>query len=207
LPLLLNVEEMQTIADQLFVGNKLSCGELRSSNGTRLDLRNIKSPIIVFCSWGDDITPPQQALHWVLDLYDHEDEIVKAGQTIVYCLHQSIGHLGIFVSGSVATKEHREFAQAMDMIDLMPPGLYEAVISGIDEAVENRDLVQGDYLFSLETRTLDDVRKFGGNTPEDDLAFATVARVSEINQGVYSTVVRPAVRAMTTPASACTPAR
>ena len=61
-PVLLNAEEMQAIADQLFVGNKLVSGELHSSSGTRIDLRNIKSPIIVFCSWGDDITPPQQAL-------------------------------------------------------------------------------------------------------------------------------------------------
>jgi pimeloyl-ACP methyl ester carboxylesterase len=201
-PVLLNAEEMQTIADQLFVGNKLVSGELHSSNGLRVDLRNIKSPIIVFCSWGDDITPPQQALYWILDLYDHEDEIVKAGQTIVYCLHQSIGHLGIFVSGKVATKEHEEFANAMDMIDLMPPGLYEAVITGIDENVENPDLVQGGYLLSLEARTLEDIRKVGGNSPEDDLAFATVARVSEITQGVYSTLMRPAVRAMVTEKSA-----
>ena len=90
----------------------------------------------------------------------------------------------------------------MDMIDLMPPGLYEAVITGIDETFENPELVQGGYLFSLETRTLDDIRKLGGNNPEDDLAFATVARVSEINQGVYSTVMRPAVRAMVTETSA-----
>src|SRR6516225_2907541 len=55
---LLGAEEMQSIADQLFVGNKLVSGELHSSNGLRIDLRNIKSPIIVFCSWGDDITPP-----------------------------------------------------------------------------------------------------------------------------------------------------
>jgi pimeloyl-ACP methyl ester carboxylesterase len=201
-PVLMNAGEMQSIADQLFVGNKLAAGELRSSNGLRVDLRNIKSPIVVFCSWGDDITPPQQALDWLLDLYADEDEIVKAGQTIVYCLHQSIGHLGIFVSGKVATKEHGEFAQSMDMIDLMPPGLYEAVITGIDENVENAELVQGDFLFSLETRTLDDIRKLGGNSPEDDVAFATVARVSEINQGVYSNLMRPAVRAMVTETSA-----
>jgi hypothetical protein len=201
-PVLLNAEEMQAIADQLFVGNKLVSGELHSSNGTRVDLRNIKSPIIVFCSWGDDITPPQQALDWILDLYDHENEIVKAGQTIVYCLHQSIGHLGIFVSGKVATKEHGEFAQSMDMIDLMPPGLYEAVITGIDEPVENRELVQGSYLFSLESRTLDDIRKLGGNSREDDLAFATAARVSEITQGAYGTLMRPAVRAIVTETSA-----
>ena len=201
-PVLLNAEEMQAIADQLFVGNKLVSGELHNSDGTRIDLRNIKSPIIVFCSWGDDITPPQQALDWILDLYDHEDEIVKAGQTIVYCLHQSIGHLGIFVSGTVATKEHEEFANAMDMIDLMPPGLYEAVITGIDETVENPELVQGNYLFSLETRKLDDIRKIGGNSPEDDLAFATAARVSEVTQGVYSALMRPAVRATVTERSA-----
>jgi Protein of unknown function (DUF3141) len=201
-PVLLNAEEMQTIADQLFVGNKLVTGELHNSNGLRVDLRNIKSPIIVFCSWGDDITPPQQALHWILDLYDHEDEIVRGGQTIVYCLHQSIGHLGIFVSGKVATKEHEEFANAMDMIDLMPPGLYEAVITSMEETVERADLVQGSYLFSLEARTLDDIRKVGGNSPEDDRAFATVARVSEITQGAYSTLMRPAVRAMVTETSA-----
>jgi pimeloyl-ACP methyl ester carboxylesterase len=201
-PVLLNAGEMQAIADQLFVGNELSCGELRTLDGVRIDLRNITSPIIVFCSWGDDITPPQQALHWILDLYDHENEIVAAGQTIVYCLHQSIGHLGIFVSGKVATKEHEQFALSMDMIDVMPPGLYEAVITGIDEHVENAELVQGGYLFTLETRTLDDIRKLGGNSPEDDLAFATVARVSEINQGVYASQMRPAVRALVTETSA-----
>ena len=60
---------------------------------------------------------------------------MDAGQTIIYCLHQSIGHLGIFVSGKVATKEHGEFAQCMDMIDLLPPGLYEAVITAVDDKV------------------------------------------------------------------------
>ena len=127
---------MQWIADNLFVGNKLTAGEIRTSDGMRVDLRNIKSPIIVFCSWGDNITPPQQALGWITDLYDHEDEIVANGQTIVYTLHQTIGHLGIFVSGKVATKEHAEFASCMDMIDLMPPGLYEAVITEVDEDTE-----------------------------------------------------------------------
>ena len=44
---------------------------------------------------------PQQALDWILDLYDSVDEIRAHGQTIVYCIHDQIGHLGIFVSGSV----------------------------------------------------------------------------------------------------------
>ena len=88
-PVLLNAGEMQWIVDNLFVGNKLSTGQIRTSDGVRIDLRNIKSPIVCFCSWGDNITPPQQALDWILDLYDNVDEIVANGQTIVYSLHHS----------------------------------------------------------------------------------------------------------------------
>ncbi|MGH7153068.1 MAG: DUF3141 domain-containing protein [Acetobacteraceae bacterium] len=193
-PVLLNAEEMQWIADNLFVGNKLAAGELRTSDGLRIDLRNIKSPIVVFCSFGDNITPPPQALGWITDLYDHESEIIANGQTIVYTLHQSIGHLGIFVSGKVATKEHGEFAACMDMIDLMPPGLYEAVITEVDPDIENASLVHGKYLFRLEARTLDHIRSLGTNSAEDDLRFATAARVSEVNHGLYRTVLGPAVR-------------
>src|SRR4029434_4743093 len=131
-----------------------------------------------------------------------EREIIEAGQTIVYCLHQSIGHLGIFVSGKVASKEHGEFAQAMDLIDLMPPGLYEAIITGLDEHTEHRELIGGNYLFQLEKRTLDDIRALGENKPEDDQRFATAARVSEINLGLYRRFVSPAVRAVASQESA-----
>ncbi|MBV8096312.1 MAG: DUF3141 domain-containing protein [Acetobacteraceae bacterium] len=201
-PVVMNAEEMQYIADNLFVGNKLSTGQLRTSDGLRIDLRNIRSPIIVFCSWGEDITPPPQALDWILDLYEHEDEIISNGQTIVYTLNQSIGHLGIFVSGRVATKEHAEFVQCMDLIDLMPPGLYEAVITEAPQDQGNPELIQGRYLLALERRTLNDIRTLGCNDAEDDRRFATVARLSEINQGLYRSFVRPAVRAAVTPAMA-----
>ena len=194
-PVLLNAEEMQTIADELFVGNKLTSGELHTRHGVRVDLRNIRSPIIVFCSWGDDITPPPQALHWILDLYQHEQEIIEAGQTIVYCLHQDIGHLGIFVSGRVASKEHGEFAHAMDLIDVAPPGLYEAVMENLCDAIENPHLVKGDYLFYLEKRSLNDIRALGSNTQAENLRFAASARVSEINLGLYRAILAPFVRA------------
>ena len=197
-PVLLNAGEMQWIADNLFVGNKLSTGQIRTSEGVRIDLRNIRSPIIVFCSWGDNITPPQQALDWILDLYDDVKEIIANGQTIVYTLHHTIGHLGIFVSGKVATKEHREFVSCMEMIDLMPPGLYEATITEVGEDTENRDLVDGKYLFRLEARTLDDIRAFGVNAPEDDKRFEAVARLSEVNLGLYRTLAEPWIRASVT---------
>ena len=195
-PVLLAAEEMQWIADNLFIGNKLSTGGLRASDGTRIDLRNVRSPIIVFCSWGDDITPPQQALGWITDLYDDEKEIVSAGQTIVYTLHDSVGHLGIFVSGKVATKEHSELASCMALIDLLPPGLYEAVITEVDEETENPELIDGKYLFRLEARTLDDIRKLGQNPPEDERRFATVSRLSEVNTNLYRTFLSPVVRSL-----------
>jgi len=194
-PVMLNAQEMQWIADNLFVGNRLSTGQIRTADGVRVDLRNIRAPIIVFCSWGDNITPPQQALDWITDLYDHEREIIANGQTIVYTMHHSIGHLGIFVSGKVATKEHGEFVSCMEMIDVLPPGLYEAVITDVDENTVNPELVQGRYLFRLEARTVNDIRALGGNDAADDQRFATVARVSEINQGLYRTLAAPAIRA------------
>jgi len=195
-PVLLNAHEMQWIADNLFVGNKLTSGEIRTSTGRRVDLRNIRSPIIVLCSQGDNITPPQQALGWITDLYEEDEEIVTNGQTIVYTLHESIGHLGIFVSGKVATREHAELASCMEMIDLLPPGLYEAVISEFDDATVHPELIHGRYLFRLEARSLDDIRALGNNDAEDNQRFATVARVSEINHGLYAAFARPAVQAM-----------
>ncbi len=194
-PVLLNAGEMQWIADNLFVGNKLSTGQIRTADRVRVDLRNIKSPIVCFCSWGDNITPPQQALDWVLDLYDDVSEIVANGQTIIYSLHHSIGHLGIFVSGKVAAKEHREFVSCMEMIEAAPPGLYEAVISDVGEDTANRELIDGKYLFRLEPRSLDDIRAFGVNSPEDEKRFAAVAQLSEINLALYRTFAEPWIRA------------
>ena len=200
-PVLLNAGEMQYIADSLFVGNRLSDAALMDSAGHRIDLRNIKSPIVVFCSWGDDITPPQQALGWVLDLYEDDAALVAGGQTIIYSMHQSIGHLGIFVSAAVANKEHEEFTAAMDMIDVMPPGLYEAVFLDKDEEmlqaeIASGDMAAGDYVMRFERRGLDALRALGGNDLEDERRFATVARVSEINTGLYRTFASPLVKAM-----------
>jgi pimeloyl-ACP methyl ester carboxylesterase len=196
---LLNAEEMQWIVDNLFVGNRLATAEIVTRDGIRLDLRNINSPIICFCSQGDDITPPQQALGWILDLYGSVADIRANGQTIVYCVHDRIGHLGIFVSGGVAKKEHAEFATNIDFIDCLPPGLYEAVLTP-PGAEESRDgIVVGDYLVRFEGRSLDDIRALGGNDRDDEQSFAAVARLSEVNFGLYRTLLQPWLRATVTP--------
>jgi pimeloyl-ACP methyl ester carboxylesterase len=191
----LNAEEMQFIADELFIGNKLATAEIVTSDGQSVDLRNIRSPIVVFCSKADNITPPPQALDWILDLYESVDDIRAHGQTIIYAVHESIGHLGIFVSGSVAKKEHDQFASNIDLIDVLPPGLYEAVMTPKETASVTAELVSGDYLVRFEARTLDDIRTLGGNSEEDERQFAAVARISDINLGLYRTFVRPWVKA------------
>src|SRR6516162_948460 len=192
----LNAEELQFIVDELFIGNKLAAGEIKTSDGFGVDLRSIRSPIVVFCSKGDNITPPQQALDWILDLYDDVDDIRSHGQTIVYTIHDKIGHLGIFVAGSVAKKEHGEFASNIDLLDTLPPGLYEAVFEPKTDSTPGADLVTGDWLMRCEMRTLDDIRALGGNDTADERRFATAARVSEINLTLYRTFAQPVVRSL-----------
>ena len=193
----LNAEEIQTIVDDLFIGNKLAAGAIQAADGTAIDLRNIRSPIVVFCSKGDNVTPPQQALGWILDLYEDVDEIRSYGQTIVYTIHESVGHLGIFVSGGVARKEHDEFSSNIDMIDVLPPGLYEAVLEAKTDDTVSSDLVTGNWVMRCEARSLDDIRALGGNDAADERRFATAARVSEINLALYRAFAQPVVRAMT----------
>jgi len=195
----LNAEEIQFIVDELFVGNNLAAGRIKTSDGEVVDLRKIRSPIVVFCSKGDNITPPQQALNWILDLYKDVDEIRYYGQTIVYTVHETVGHLGIFVSGGVAKKEHAEFSSNIDLIDVLPPGLYEATFQAKSGETAHADLAGGNWIMRCEQRTLDDLRAMGGNSLEDERRFATAKRVSEINLANYRNFAQPWVRAFATP--------
>jgi len=199
---MMNKAEMDWITQNLFVGNKLTAGEVRSADGKiSVDLRRIRSPIVVFASWGDNITPPQQALNWIPDLYADVDEIRAHEQVIVYCLHASTGHLGIFVSGQVASREHSELFNGLDLIDMLPPGLYEAKIEDTSPETPCLEFVEGRYLLTLEPRTIDDVLALDDGR-DDEQAFRVVKRVAEINQSLYDTFVSPAVRLMSNEGSA-----
>tara|TARA_R110000824_G_scaffold401630_1_gene613291 strand:+ start:27629 stop:30265 length:2637 start_codon:yes stop_codon:yes gene_type:complete len=194
-------EEIQYIVDNLFVGNRLSTAQLVTHDGRRIDLRNVRSPIVVFCSRGDDITPPPQALGWIRDLYEDVDDIIAHEQTIVYCQHDTTGHLGIFVSGSISRKEHTEFTANMDYIDVLPPGLYETSVTPAEKG-EDAELFERDYLLEFMPRNFEELDQAVMHKPEDDRRFATVARLSEINLGMYRLFVQPWLKAMITPEAA-----
>jgi hypothetical protein len=198
----LNAAEMQYIVDELFIGNRLSTAELVTSDGVRIDLRNIRSPIVVFCSYGDNITPPAQALGWITDLYRDDRDILGYDQTIVYATHDSIGHLGIFVSGSVGRKEHREFTNNIDLIDLLPAGIYQAVVEDKDPSLPHAELAEGEFLMSIHHRGIEDVRAIVQPDPTSDRHFAAARRLSEINLSLYRHFMQPWVRAFATPESA-----
>ena len=102
----LNGNEIQYLVDEHFIGDKLARNEIATDDGRRFDLRNVTSPIIVFTSLGDNISPPQQTLGWILDLFEDLDDIRGQGKTIVYCVDPKVGHLAIFVSPKVAVREH-----------------------------------------------------------------------------------------------------
>ncbi len=198
----LNAEEIQWIVDQLFIGNRLATAEIITSDGVRVDLRNIHSPIICFCSEGDNITPPQQALGWIVDLYEKDEDLLACGQTIVYTIHKQIGHLGIFVSGSVARKEHEELASNIDMIDVLPPGIYEAVLTPRKADDAGQELIAGEWITRFEHRTLDDIRAIVQPDAENDTQFAAVRGVSDVNLSLYRLLVQPFIQAFTSEQSA-----
>src|SRR5260370_39346516 len=136
---------------------------MKMSDGTAVKLRNIRSPIVVFCSKGDNVAPPQQALHWILDLYADVDEIRCYGQTIVYTVHETVGHLGIFVSGGVAKKEHSEFSSNIDLIDVLPPGLYEATFEAKSADTVHAELAVENGIKRSERPPLDDFTAMAAN--------------------------------------------
>ena len=190
----MNEEEIHWIVEQLFIGNKLSRNEARLEHGRTLDLKTIRSPIIVFASWGDNITPPQQALNWIVDTYPDEQEIRIRGQRIIYMVHDKVGHLGIFVSSSIARKEHAEVGSTLKTIEALAPGLYEMTI---DEQVGEG--VNARFIVSFHERKLADILAIDNNDRSDELDFAAVDRFSELGTELYEIGVRPLVQSLITP--------
>ena len=195
---LMNREEIEWITRNLFVGNKLWTGGTSSGAGKVFDLREIRSPIVLFASMGDNITPPQQAFNWIADVYGSTDEIKARGQVIVGLLHENAGHLGIFVSGSVARKEHAQIVSVLKSIEALPPGLYGMAIKDV---AGNGGKPRYEVEFR-EHRLEEIVERLNRFRRKDESAFEAVAKVSEFNQKAYELFARPVVQAMSNEAAA-----
>jgi pimeloyl-ACP methyl ester carboxylesterase len=189
---LMNREEIEWITRNLFVGNQLWSERAGSGAKGLFDLREIKAPIILFASMGDNITPPQQAFNWVADVYGSTEEIKARGQTIVGLLHKEIGHLGIFVSGKVAKKEHAQIVSVLKSVEELPPGLY-----GMEILEEKDSDGKPVYDVRFHERQLEEVvQRLNRFKRADEKPFEAVAAVSEFNQRAYELFAQPLVQAM-----------
>ncbi len=190
---MMTTAEIHFIVNNLFVGNKLERGQLELREGEKISLKKIESPILVFASLGDNITPAPQALNWIPRVYSSVEDIKRHGQVIIYIVHKDIGHLGIFVAGSIAKKEHHEIISNFDMIEFMAPGLYEMIIEG--------DIKSGNFITRYEERTFADIAAYDDGTADEE-DFSVVKKVSEANDTIYQLMVRPWVKLYTTELSA-----
>jgi hypothetical protein len=190
----LSREEMLAIVENLFIGDKLEQGQLRICPDCVVDLRRIRNPLVIFASYGDNITPPHQALGWIPTVYAGTDDLKRAGQRIVYLINPHVGHLGIFVSASVARLEHRAILDSLKRIEALRPGLYEMKI---DNPTGDPDCGRDAYSVRFEERRVEDL-KF----PENRAAFSRVAEVSAEVDAVYSATLGKWIEAISNPLSA-----
>ncbi len=188
---LMNEAEIRWIVENIFIGNRIARNTGQLEQGVNIDLRNVKAPIIVFASRGDDITPPPQALAWILDAYTDEQEVEVCGQRIIYMIHEDVGHLGIFVSSKIANREHQSIASLMDLIEVLPPGLYEMDIENLEGQGQDKT-----FSVDLVRRTFEDLSQVIGKCRTDEKLFRAVHRSSKAQTRLYEQTLQPVIKAL-----------
>ena len=187
----LSREEILAIVENLFIGNQLEQGLFQICQGCTADLRRIRNPLVIFASYGDNITPPHQALGWIPAVYKDTDDLKRAGQRIVYLTNPHVGHLGIFVSAGVARLEHRAILESLADIEALAPGLYEMKI---DNPSGDPDCHKPAYSIRFEPREVKDLKT---DYPQE--AFERVKQVSTFNEALYRAFVSPWTQVLSTP--------
>lgn len=208
----LSREEILATVENLFIGNRLEQGQVQLDSCDMVDpcvvdLKRIRNPIVIFASSGDNITPPHQALAWLPAIYPDTAALKSAGQRIVYLLNQHVGHLGIFVSASVAQHEHRAILENIETFKNLAPGLYELKLEkpvkgwpvrGAGKPAGGDTSLPRHKVWFEERRTED----LQFNYPRK--AFEKVAVVSQWNELAYRTWVSPWIKWSANPVSAFT---
>ena len=179
-------EEMVDIVENLFIGNRLEQGGFRICDHCHADFHRLQSPVLVFASSADNITPPAQALGWVPAVWPTTEDLVASGQRICYLLHPSVGHLGIFVSAEVARREHSAILASLDKLEALAPGLYEMRVT-FDDARPGREQQAPGVAF--EPRQVEDLPR-----SPDAAAFEAVRAQSELLDGWYQLTLGQAAR-------------
>jgi hypothetical protein len=103
-------------------------------------------------------------------------------------IHDSIGHLGIFVSAKIAGREHEAITDTFRAIEALSPGLYEMVLENGTDRVHIR----------FEPRGMDDILAIANDDElhDDDDLFAEVSKMSEMGVELYERMMRPVIKNM-----------
>jgi hypothetical protein len=187
----LNKDEILWIVQNLFIGDLLEQSGLQIGPGHRIDMKNLRDPLVIFASSGDNITPPYEALDWISEIYPTTEDLKKNDQRIVYLINPHVGHLGIFVSAKVAQREHRAIIESFREIEDLRPGLYEMIIEGETGETDPR---KKQLRVRFEEREIKDVQ-----FPTDRETFGKVARVSKQSGEIYESTLGPIVRKLANP--------
>lgn len=208
----LSREEILATVENLFIGNRLEQGQvlldhpgMDTHTACVVDLKKIRNPIVVFASSGDNIAPPHQALAWLPAIYPDTASLVAAGQRIVYLLNPHVGHLGLFVSASVAQHEHRAILENVEAFKDLRPGLYEMKIDAAGDARAVKGNAKSPrhagtparHAVRFEKRRVEDL-KF--DYPRG--AFEKVDAISQSNESVYRTWFSPWMKWSANPVTA-----
>src|SRR5262249_38616198 len=127
-------------------------------------------------------------------VYPTTEALKAAGQRIIYLLNTHVGHLGLFVSASVARLEHRAILENLEEFERLSPGLYEMKILN---PTNDPDCRKPQYQVVFEPRQVEAIRY---EYPRED--FERVRRLSEWNESLYAAFVSPWIRAFANPISA-----
>jgi len=125
-------------------------------------------------------------------VYGSTEEIKARGQVIVGLMHQDIGHLGIFVAGRVAKKEHAQIVSVLKSIEALPPGLYGMQIA-------EQPAAGGETTYDvrlIELRLEDVAARLNRFKREDERPFEAMNAISEFNQRAYELFGRPLVKTL-----------
>ncbi len=180
-------QEILAIARDLFVGNLLEDGKVMVDEHCHADLSSVRTPLVIFSSYGDNITPPHQALGWLPAVYASTEALVAAGQRVVYLTHKEVGHLGIFVSTSVARREHRAILHHAQAIERLEPGLYEMLL---EDAPSPEMALRARF----EARRVEDLQ-----FDPAPAGFESVKVLSDVLERAYAQWVSPSVSASIPP--------
>ncbi|TMH62571.1 MAG: DUF3141 domain-containing protein, partial [Betaproteobacteria bacterium] len=101
-----------------------------------------------------------------------------------------VGHLGIFVSGKVAKKEHAQIVSVLKSIEALPPGLY-----GMQIKERKGDGGRIEYEVEFRERRLEEIAsRLNRFERADEKPFEAVAEVSEFNQRAYELFFQPLIQ-------------